>query len=170
VDVLETAGKAFHVRVDRIFDKGDGAARVITVVGKERRDERRSILHIVVDKLSNREEITPVILLVVTIDSKILFQGLIDTLHLTVALRMVRSRSVSFDIEQVKRLAGELGDELCATIRDDVGRESMQSPDLATVEASGFLRRNFGGGEDKVRHLGEAVDTDIDSVVARRRW
>jgi hypothetical protein len=166
VNVLETAGEAFCMRVDRIFDEGDSAAWVATVVSKEQRDEHRSILHVDVDELGNWEKITPVILLIVAIDPKILFQGLIDVLRLTVALMVVRSRSVAFDIEQVEKLAGELGDELRAVIRDDVDGESVQSPDVATIEASSFFCRDFGGGENKVHHLGEAVDAEVDSVVA----
>ena len=110
---------------------------MVTIVSKEWRDEHRSVLHVVVDELGNWEKITPVILLIVAIDPKILFHGLIDVLCLTVAFRVVRSRSVSFDMEQVEKPVGELGDELCAAIRDDVDEECMQSPDVMTDYSRG---------------------------------
>ena len=52
-------------------------------------DLRRGAQGIVVHELAEGEELVPVVLLVVTVDPDILFQGLVSALSLPVTFRMV---------------------------------------------------------------------------------
>ena len=62
-----------------------------TLVGEERGDHGHRVRSVVVCKLIQGKEVDPIILLVVDIHLKILFQDLVDLFSLTVGLRMVGS-------------------------------------------------------------------------------
>src|SRR5271169_4278102 len=62
------------------------------VVGIERRTVDRGLMRVVVRKFGERQEIHPIVLLVVAIDTEILFDGLVHTFSLTVSLGMEGSR------------------------------------------------------------------------------
>ena len=63
--------------------------RVITFVSEEWGDSGGSVRSIVVCKFSHRKEFGPVVLLVVAEYTDVLFECLIDSFGLSVALRMV---------------------------------------------------------------------------------
>ena len=67
----------------------DSEVQVIAFVGVEWGDLRCGALGVVVRKLAEWEESVPVVLLVVTVDPDVLFQGLISALSLPVTFRMV---------------------------------------------------------------------------------
>ena len=67
----------------------DGEARVIAFVGVERGDLRGGAWGIVVRELAERKELIPVVLLVVTVDPDVLFQGLVSVLGLPITFRML---------------------------------------------------------------------------------
>jgi len=62
-----------------------------TLVHKEWSDHGFRVQSVVVRKLCQWEEVDPVILLVVDIYPKILFQALVNTFSLTIGLRIVSS-------------------------------------------------------------------------------
>ena len=66
----------------------EGERGVIAVVRVERRTLDRRLISVIVRELSEREKIRPVMLLIVAIDLKVLFESLIHTLRLTIGLRV----------------------------------------------------------------------------------
>ena len=52
---------------------------------------------VVVPKLGQWEEVDPIILLVVDVHPKILFQDLVDSFGLAISLRVVGSQEIGFD-------------------------------------------------------------------------
>jgi len=56
------------------------------IIGSERRTINCRLMHIVVHKLGKRQEVCPIVLLIVTIDSKVLLDSFVHTLYLTVDL------------------------------------------------------------------------------------
>ena len=54
---------------------------------------------IVVGEFGQREEVCPVVLVVVDVESKICFDNLVDAFGLTVCLRMISPRQVLSDAE-----------------------------------------------------------------------
>src|SRR5882672_3160679 len=69
--------------------KGNFEFRVKALVGKERGDHGGRMRGIVVCKLCKGQEVDPVVLLVVDVDPKILFQDLVDSFSLPVGLWVI---------------------------------------------------------------------------------
>ena len=72
-----------------------------TLVSKEWGDHSGRVGPVVVCELGQGKEIDPVVLLVVDVHPKILFQDLVDTFSLTIGLWMVGSQKVGFDPQQL---------------------------------------------------------------------
>jgi len=68
-----------------------------TLVSEERGDHGRRVRHVIVCKLGQGKEVDPIVLLVVDIHPKILFQDLVDPFGLAVSLRVIGSRKVGLD-------------------------------------------------------------------------
>lgn len=83
----------------------DREAGVITVISIERRYARRGIARIIVREFGKRQEIYPIVLLVIAIHPKVLLDGLIHPFRLTVGLRMKRGRQLALNAE-VERKRG----------------------------------------------------------------
>ena len=71
--------------------KGHFEFRVKALVSEERSNHGRRVRRVIVRKFSQREEIDPIVLLVVDVHTKILLQDLIDLFSLTIRLRVVGS-------------------------------------------------------------------------------
>src|SRR5277367_1457465 len=65
---------------------------VEAIIGVKRRTVDRGLMRVVVRKFGERQEIRPIVLLVVAIDTEVLFDGLVHTFSLTVSLGMEGSR------------------------------------------------------------------------------
>ena len=78
----------------------NGDTRVKTLGGVERRNAGGGTRSIVVSKLGDGKEITPVGLLVVAVNPEVLLEGLVNTLYLTVGFGMVSRGVVYFDVEK----------------------------------------------------------------------
>jgi len=74
---------------------------MVAFVGKERRDTSGSTQSIVISEFRKREEVSPVVLLVVAIDAEVLFQSLVSMLSLTITFRMVTRGKVPSDVESL---------------------------------------------------------------------
>ena len=79
---------------------------------------------------------------------------------------MERGEEVSFDFAEFEQTLGELGSELCATVRDDVSRQAMESCDVAQEKSCCLLRCDCRGGGREMCHLGESIYTDINCVIS----
>jgi hypothetical protein len=86
-EVLGTGGSEFLLWMN-------GGVQVVTFVSEERRDACRSIQSIVVGKLCDRKEVSPIVLLIITVDAEILLQGLIHLFSLFVAFGVVTGGKV----------------------------------------------------------------------------
>ena len=71
---------------------------MVSFVGKEWRDSCGG-RGIVISKLCDRKQIRPIVLLVVAIYSEVLFQGLIHSFSLSVALRVITGGKVEFHVQ-----------------------------------------------------------------------
>src|SRR5882724_3081244 len=69
--------------------KGHFEFRMEALIGEERGNHGRGVRRIIVRKFSQREEIDPIVLLVVDVHTKILLQDLVDPFSLTIRLRVV---------------------------------------------------------------------------------
>jgi hypothetical protein len=63
----------------------DGDIRMLTFISEERRDACSSVRSVVIGKLCDRKEVSPIVLLIITVDTEILLQGLIHSFCLSVA-------------------------------------------------------------------------------------
>ena len=52
---------------------------------------------VVICELCQRDEVHPIVLLVIDVDSEVLLEDLVDTLHLTIRLWVVGRREVGLD-------------------------------------------------------------------------
>ena len=80
--------------------QGECCPRIVTIVGKERRDLSSGVSGIVVSELRYGKEIGPIVLLVVGIHAEICLHSLIGTLRLTVGLRVKSCRIVELNVQQ----------------------------------------------------------------------
>ena len=81
-----------HNRFEGHFEFG-----VEALVRKEGGDHGRRVRRVVVRKLGQGKEVGPIVLLVVDVYPKILFQDLVDPFGLAIRLRVIGSRKVGFD-------------------------------------------------------------------------
>ena len=84
---------------NEIVFRMDGDGRVIAFVGEEQRYSGCCIRSIVVSELSQGEEQTPIILLIVGIHTEILLQGLVDPFGLTITFRVISGGEVQLHIK-----------------------------------------------------------------------
>ena len=62
---------------------------VVSFVHEERRDTCGSVQCIVVGEFGEGKQLGPVVLLVVAVDLKVLFKGLVDTFDLSITFRVI---------------------------------------------------------------------------------
>ena len=123
---------------------------------------------VVVREFAEGEELVPVILSLVHEEAEELFELLVDPFGLAVRLWVVCSGRCELNTEEAVEFAGEICDELRASIGQDRARGPVVLPDLAEVEASRSLGGNGGVRGDEVCTLPDAVYDVHDHVVAVR--
>jgi len=99
MELVEVSDVLVCMSRNKIIFWMDGDGRVIAFVGKERRNSGCSIWSIVISKLGQRKEQTPVILLIVGIHTEILLQGLVDSFGLTITFRVISGGEVQLHIK-----------------------------------------------------------------------
>jgi hypothetical protein len=77
----------------------DGDVRIVTFISKEWRDACRSVQSIVVGKLCDWKEVSPIVLLIITVDMEILLQGLIHLFCLSVIFGVITGGEMELHIE-----------------------------------------------------------------------
>ena len=103
---------------------------MITFVSKERGNTGSSGGSVVIRKLRNRKKTGPIVLLVVAISTKILFESLVNTFSLTIAFRVVPGGEVELHVKEFSERPEEPGDELRATIRRNMRRNTVFGEDM----------------------------------------
>ena len=125
----------------------------------------RGLLSIVVGEFGEGKERFPIILLVVAVHSKVLFQNLIRSFCLSIGLRVEGGREVLLNVEVGKVGAPKVGGEGGATVGSDVERKTVESVDVLKEELSKFGSGGGFFGGDEVSHFGEAIDEDENGVI-----
>jgi hypothetical protein len=112
------------------------------------------------DKLGKGEKRRPIILLIVAIEAKILFQFLVSALRLSVGLGMISRRWKGLDRELFPKGFSEFGNEGSASIRDDGGWQSEVGENFGYVMLNevGGLVRSLARDEDF--EFGEEIYND----------
>src|SRR5882672_11182016 len=95
------SNRVSSIRHNRI--KGNFEFRVKALVGKEGGDHGGRMRSIVVCKFGKGQEVDPVILLVIDVNPKVLFQDLVDSFGLPIGLQVIGRRKVSLDTEQLAK-------------------------------------------------------------------
>ena len=99
-------------------------------VGEEGRNLSGCMRSVVVSEFGEREERNPIVLLVVDIDAKILFEDLVNSLGLSIGFGVVGCRKVRFDVEESGERFPEARNEVFSAIRDDVGGSAVFREDM----------------------------------------
>jgi hypothetical protein len=86
---------------------------------------RRRMLPVVVTEFSYRQPFSPIILLLIDEDAKILLDILIHSLRLSISSRMKGGRSILSDTEEVKQTLNVFVDETRVTVMYDFPGKSM---------------------------------------------
>ena len=86
--------------------------------------------HVVPDELGNFDPFSPVVLLVTDISPKVLVDFTIQSLHLSVGLRMECSGHLSFNAQQLIQLPQEVAHKDRSMVGDYSIRKSMLTPDM----------------------------------------
>jgi hypothetical protein len=108
---------------------------MVAVVGEERSLAGRGVDGVVVSELGAGQELLPIVLLVVAKGAEILLKDLVDTLGLTVGLRMERGRQVGLDVEEGQEATPEAGCEHFVSVGHDVCGEAVNAVDVLEEEA-----------------------------------
>jgi hypothetical protein len=99
VELIKVSDEVTSVEGSEFLLRMDGDVQMVTFISKERRDACSSIWSIVIGKLCDQKEISPNVLLVITVDTEVLLQGLIHSFCLSVTFRVITRGEVEFHIE-----------------------------------------------------------------------
>ena len=103
---------------------------MVTLIGEEGRNSGGSAWSVVVGKLREREEARPVVLLIVAVDPEVLLKGLINTLGLSIAFRVVSGGEVESHVQGFSEGTEEVRDELRSAVRGDMTGNSVLGEDV----------------------------------------
>src|ERR1700730_9569056 len=123
--------------------------RMITLVREEWGNPRSGARSIVVGEFRQGQEFGPVVLLIIAVTMEVLFQRLVSSFRLSVALRVIPRGEVQGHIEDLAQRAEKTRDELGAMIGGDVRQDSMFRQDVEYEQTSQLRRVHFVGRWDK---------------------
>ena len=140
--------------------QGRGNVRVVAFVRKERGDTSGIIDGVVVCELGHREERRPVVLLVGAEDTEDLFEGLVNSLSLSVGFRVISGGEVQVHIQCFSEGPEEDRNKLGAAVGSNVSWYTMFGKDISNEEFSegGGVNRVCSGDEDGL--LREPINDD----------
>ena len=146
--------------------QGRGKIRIVAFVRKEGGNAGSVIHSVVVSKLGHGEERRPIVLLVGAEDSEDLFEGLVNSLGLSVGFRVVSGGEVEIHVQSFPQGAEEDGHELGAAVGSNMSRYTVFREDVSNEELSqaGGIHGVCGRDEDAL--LGESVNNDEDGSKA----
>src|SRR5882724_6870497 len=108
--------------------------QMITLIGKEGCNAGSGTRSIVISELSYWKEFGPIILLVVTIDSEVLFQSLISSFGLSITFGVISRSEVKLHVQRSSEGPEEVGYEFCTTIGGDMARDTVLGEDMENEE------------------------------------
>jgi len=89
---------------------------------------------IIVGEFHQREEFGPIVLLIIAIDSNVLFQGLICLFGLSVGFRMITRGEMELHIQSCSKRLEEVGYKLGALVGGNVRRNTMFRENMHNAE------------------------------------
>jgi hypothetical protein len=104
---------------------GESEKWVVTLVHKERRHAGRCVRSVIECELSEREKLSPVVLVIRTIHVNVLLEGLIHAFCLSVGLRMMAGHKMHGHVEKFAQCTEKSGNEFRASVGSDVGRNTV---------------------------------------------
>jgi len=133
---------------------------VVAFVGEEGRDTCCCARGVIKSELRKWEEFGPIVLLVVTVDSEVLFESLVRSLGLTISFWVITRGEMQGHSECFFERAEEVGDELRTSVGGDMGGYSVFGKHMCDEEL-GKLRGTDGVvGRNEYSLLREAVHDD----------
>ena len=103
---------------------------MIALVCEEGSNTGGSVRSVVVREFSDGQELGPVVLLIGTVNSDVLLQGLINAFRLSVSFRMISGSVVQLHAERFSKCAKEGGDEFGTSVGGYVRRNSVFGEDM----------------------------------------
>jgi len=160
MEFLEVGGIFLSVGGTEAQVRVDCNVGVVAFVGEEGRDTSSCPRGVVKSELRKWEEFGPVVLLVVTVDSEILFESLVHPLGLTISFWVITRGEMQGHSECFSERAEEVGDELRTSVGGDMGGYSVFGKHMRN-EKLGKLRGSDGVvGRNENSLLREAVHDD----------
>src|SRR6266481_10104019 len=98
---------------------------VVALVREERGNSRGAARSVVVCELGKGEEARPVVLLVVAVDTEVLFQSLVSALSLSVTFWVVSRGEVQLHVQGGAKGPEELGHEFRPMVGSDMRRDTV---------------------------------------------
>jgi len=133
---------------------------VVAFVGKEGRDTCGCTRGVVKCELRKWEEFGPIVLLVVTVDSEVLFESLVHLLSLTISFWVITRGEMQGHSKCFSERVEEMGDELRTSVGGDMGGYSVFGKHVCDKEL-GKLRGSDGVvGRNEYSLLQEVVHDD----------
>ena len=135
---------------------------VVSLVSKERRHSGSCARSVIVCEFCEWKEVSPVVLLIVAINSEVLLQCLVRAFCLSISFGVMSGREMKLHVQGFSQGSEEVRNELGTTIGSDVGRYSMLGKHVKDEElgelsgGDGVVRRN------KYRLFRKTVDDDED--------
>src|SRR6266576_2350029 len=138
--------------------------RVAACNSVKRRNPRGSRYLVVPDKLGKRQHPDPVVLEVVDVSAKILLHGGVDSLGLSVRLRVEGRGKARVHAQAVAQMSPKVRGELRAAVRDDGVRQAVESEYMIEEKMGKPLGLDGISAWDEVALLGQPIDHDPDGV------
>ena len=104
--------------------------RVVALIGIEGHNTSGCTWRIVVCELSEWEQAEPIVLLVIAVDSDVLFQSLISSFGLSITFRVKTQGEVKLHVESETKRSEEVRDEFGTSVRSNVARDTMLRKDV----------------------------------------
>jgi len=98
---------------------------MVNFVSKERGNASSGAWSIIVSEFCQGEEFGPIVLLVIAIDSNVLFQGLICLFSLSIGFRVITRGEMELHIQSCSERPEEVGYKLGASVRSNVRWNTM---------------------------------------------
>jgi len=99
--------------------------QMVTFVSEERGNTSSGAQSIIVSEFCQREEFGPIVLLIIAIDSNILFKGLIRLFGLSVGFGVITGGEVELHIQSCSERSEEVGYKLRASVGSNMRRNTM---------------------------------------------
>jgi hypothetical protein len=119
---------------------------------------------IVVCEFGQWKEFGPVVLLVVTVDPKYLFEGLVRSFGLTIAFGVIARSEVELHVEERCEGTKEVSHELRSTVRGYMLRYSVLGEDMFDEEPSQLGGVDLGCRRDEQCHFRESFYNNENGI------